>query len=55
MVPPTYVKPFVKRHKNELVDAEAITEAAQRPTMSFVALKTEEQQAMGMLFRKRPV
>ncbi len=49
LVPPIYVKPFVKRHKNDTADAEAITEAAQRPTMNFVAVKTEEQQARGML------
>ena len=53
LVPPIYVKPFVKRQKNDMADAEATTEAAQRPTMSFVAVKTEEQQARGMLFRTR--
>ena len=53
LVPPIYVKPFVKRHKNDAVDAEAITEAARRPTMYFVAVKTEAQQARGMLFRTR--
>jgi len=53
LVPPIYVKPFVKRHKNDATDAEAITEAAQRPTMHFVAVKTEAQQAQGMLFRTR--
>jgi len=51
--PPIYVKPFVKRCKNDAADAEAITEAAQRPTMHFVAVKTEAQQAQGMLFRTR--
>ena len=51
LVPPIYVKPFVKRQKNE--DAEAITEAAQRPTMHFVAVKTAAQQAQGMFFRTR--
>ncbi len=39
LVPPVYVKPFVKRSKNDAADAEAITEAAQRPTMRFVAVK----------------
>ena len=39
LVPPIYVKPFVKRHKNDAADAEAISEAAQRPTMHFVACK----------------
>ena len=53
LVPPIYVKPFVKRQKNDMADAEATTEAAQRPTMSFVAVKTKEQQARGMLFRTR--
>ena len=53
LVPPIYVKPFVKRHKNDAADAEAITEAAQRPTMHFVAVKTEVQQAQGMLFHTR--
>jgi len=36
-IPPAYVKPFVKRHKNDMADADAIREAAQRPTMRFVA------------------
>ena len=44
---------FVKRQKNDAADAEAICEAAQRPTMRFVAVKTEEQQARGMLFHTR--
>ena len=41
LVPPICVKPFVKRSKNDAADAEAIAEAAQRPTMHFVAVKTE--------------
>ena len=53
LVPPIYVKPFVKRQKNDAADAEAICEAASRPTMRFVAVKTREQQAQGMLFRTR--
>ena len=53
LIAPIYVKPFVKRQKNDTTDAEAISEAAQRPTMSFVAVKTAEQQARGMLFRTR--
>ena len=53
LVPPVYVKPFVKRQKNDAADAEATCEAAQRPTMHFVAVKTEEQQAQGMLFHTR--
>ena len=53
LVPPIYVKPFVKRHKNDSADAQAICEAAQRPTMRFVTVKTDEQQSRGMLFRTR--
>lgn len=53
LIPPVYVKPFVKRQKNDAADAEAIAEAANRPTMRFVAVKTEEQQARAMLFRTR--
>ena len=53
LVPPAYVKPFVKRHKNDAADAEAIVEAASRPTMRFVAVKTEAQQARAMIFRTR--
>ena len=53
LIPPTYVKPFVKRHKNDAADAEAIAEAASRPTMRFVAVKSEEAQARAMLFRTR--
>ncbi len=52
-VPPAYVKPFVKRQKNDAADAEAITEAASRPTMRYVEIKTEDQQARTMLFRTR--
>lgn len=53
LVPPAYVKPFVKRQKNDMADAEAIVEAALRPTMRFVAVKTKEQQARAMIFRTR--
>jgi len=53
LIPPAYVKPFVKRHKNDAVDAEAICEAAQRPNMRFVAIKSEEQQASALVFRTR--
>ena len=53
LIPPIYVKPFVKRQKNDAADAEAIAEAAARPTMRFVALKTEGQQARAMIFRAR--
>jgi transposase len=53
LIAPNYVKPFVKRQKNDVADAEAIVEAASRPTMRFVALKSEAQQARAMLFRTR--
>ena len=53
LVPPVYVKPFVKRQKNDAADAQAICEAASRPTMRFVAVKTADQQGRGMLFRVR--
>lgn len=53
LIPPGYVKPFVKRHKNDAVDAEAIVEAALRPSMSSVAVKSKEQQAQAVLFRSR--
>lgn len=53
LIPPAYVKPFVKRQKTDAVDAEAICEAAQRPTMRFVAVKSAEQQAFALVFRTR--
>jgi len=53
LIPPAYVKPFVKRQKNDAADAEAICEAAQRPTMRFVAVKSEEIQGAAMVFRVR--
>ncbi len=53
LIPPAYVKPFVKRQKNDMADAEAIAEAAVRPTMRFVAVKSEEQQAAAMAYRTR--
>ncbi|HET7163576.1 MAG TPA: IS110 family transposase [Pseudolabrys sp.] len=53
LIPPAYVKPFVKRQKNDAIDAEAICEAAQRPNMRFVAMKSEQQQAAGLVFRTR--
>lgn len=53
LIAPAYVKPFVKRQKNDVADAEAICEAAQRPTMRFVAIKTEEQQGAAIVFRAR--
>ena len=53
LIPPAYVKSFVKRNKNDAVDAEAICEAAQRPSMRYAAIKTEAQQAAGKVFRTR--
>src|SRR5436190_657024 len=53
LIAPTYVKPYVKRQKNDAADAEAICEAAQRPTMRFVPVKSEEQQASAVVFRAR--
>jgi transposase len=53
LIPPAYVKPFVKRQKNDAADAEAICEAAQRPTMRFVAVKSEAKQAAAVIFRTR--
>jgi transposase len=53
LIPPAYVKPFVKRQKNDMADAEAICEAAQRPNMRFVPVKDEVQQASGVVFRAR--
>ena len=53
LIPPAYVKPFVKRQKNDAADAEAICEAAQRPTMRFVPVKSEETQGAAMVFRIR--
>lgn len=53
LIPPAYVKPFVKRQKNDAADAEAICEAAMRPTTRFVPVKSEETQGAAMVFRVR--
>jgi len=53
LIAPKYVKPFVKRQKNDAADAEAICEAACRPTMRFVAVKSETTQASALVFRTR--
>ena len=53
LIPPQYVKPYVKRNKNDANDAEAICEAVSRPTMSFVPVKTLEQQDIQSLHRVR--
>jgi transposase len=53
LMPPAYVKPYVKRQKNDAADAEAICEAVSRANMRFVETKTPEQQACLMLHRTR--
>jgi transposase len=53
LMPPAYVKPYVKRQKNDAADAEAICEAVTRPNMRFVETKTPEQQSCLMLHRTR--
>jgi len=53
LIAPIYVKPFVKRQKNDAADAEAIVEAALRPNMRFVPMKSIDVQARAMLFRTR--
>lgn len=53
LMPPAYVKAYVKRGKTDAADAEAIAEAVTRPTMRFVAVKTKAQQAVLMLHKTR--
>ncbi len=53
LMPPAYVKPYVKRGKTDAADAEAIAEAVTRPTMRFVAIKTTDQQSALMLHKAR--
>ncbi|PQQ35994.1 IS110 family transposase [Photorhabdus laumondii] len=53
LISPQFVRPFVKSNKNDFVDAEAICEAASRPSMRFVTPRTETQQAMRALHRVR--
>ena len=53
LMPPNYVKPYVKRGKTDAADAEAIAEAVTRPTMRFVAVKTVDQQGVLMLHKVR--
>lgn len=53
LIPPSYVKAYVKRGKSDALDAEAICEAVQRPTMRFVPTKTVEQQGILMVHRAR--
>lgn len=51
LIPPIYVKPFVKRQKNDVADAAAIAEAALRPNLHYVAVKSAEHQARAVAFR----
>ncbi|WP_292235900.1 transposase [Mesorhizobium sp.] len=53
MIAPQYVRPFVKRQKNDAADAEAIVIAARQPEMRFVEPKTRDLQARAILFRAR--
>ncbi|MCP5084705.1 MAG: transposase [Alphaproteobacteria bacterium] len=53
LIPPQYVKPFVKRQKNDAADAEATTEAGSRASMRFVAVKSAEQQSQAMVLKTR--
>lgn len=53
LMPPSYVKPYVKRQKNDMADAEGICEAVTRPTMRFVPVKSPEQQSVMVLHRTR--
>ena len=53
LMPPAYVKPYVKRQKNDMADAEAICEAVTRANMRFVPIKTPEQQSGLVLHRTR--
>nr|WP_249817277.1 IS110 family transposase [Bradyrhizobium sp. 179] len=53
LMPPAYTKPYVKRGKNDAVDAEAICEAVSRPAMRFVPIKSADQQATLMLHKTR--
>ena len=52
-MPPAYVKPYVKRQKNDATDAEAICEAVTAPSMRFVETKTTDQQSVLVLHRTR--
>ena len=53
LMPPQYVKPYVKRNKNDVADAEAICEAVRRPSMRFVPVKTTDQQSALLMHRGR--
>jgi transposase len=53
LMPPRYLKPYVKRSKNDAADAEAICEAVTRPNLRFVPIKTIDQQSILLLHRTR--
>lgn len=55
LMPPTYVKAYIRRNKNDVADAEAICEAVTRPTMRFVPIKSTEQQGILVTHRVRSV
>lgn len=55
LIPPSYVKPYVKRQKNDMADAEAICEAVTRPSMRFVPVKSPDQQSVMVLHRTRSI
>lgn len=53
LIPPQFVKPYVKTNKNDFIDAEAIAEASSRPNMRFVSVKTEMEQVVAVIHRIR--
>jgi len=53
LIPPQYVKPYIKTNKKDFIDADAIAEAAARPTMRFVSIKTEASQVISVIQRIR--
>lgn len=55
LIPPSYVKPYVKRQKNDMADAEAICKAVTRPSMRFVPVKSPDQQSVMVLHRTRSI
>ena len=55
LIPPSYVKPYVKRQKNDAADAEAICEAVTRPSMRFMPIKSPEQQSVMVAHRTRSI
>lgn len=54
-MPAQYVKPYVKRQKSDMADAEAIAEAVSRPNMRFVGSKSPDEQSAMMLHKARPM